>query len=108
MRDNSPWFVVCSTNRSSCDERDQWAANRLFEVPTMNAPPEHNVTGVDYTQRSHLTYSGPIIDIHAHVMVTRPGDPATGPPTGQGPGASIEQAGVMLGIAENFGIVQTV
>jgi len=81
---------------------------QLFsEIQTMSAPPEHNVTGIDYSQRSHLTYRGPIIDFHAHVMVTRPGDSPTGPPTGQGPGASSEQAQIMLRIADEFCIVQT-
>ena len=58
----------------------------------MTAPPEFNVTGIDYAERGHLRYHGPIIDFHAHVMITRPGDSPTGPPTGTGPGASIAQA----------------
>lgn len=70
--------------------------------------PEHNVTGIDYTQREHLVHTGPIIDIHTHVMVTRPGDPINGPPTGKGPGASLEQAETMLEIGRTFGIVHTV
>jgi hypothetical protein len=69
--------------------------------------PEHNVTGVDYADRRHFRYVGPLIDSHAHVMVTRPGDPATGPPTGTGPGASLDQAAVMLRVAADFGIVKT-
>ena len=72
------------------------------------SPLEHNVTGINYAQRGHLRYSGPIIDIHTHVMITRPGDPPSGAPLGQGPGASIEQAETMLAIAEEFGIVHTV
>lgn len=71
-------------------------------------PPEHNVTGIDYEQRGHLAYLGPIIDIHAHVMVTRPGDPPTGPPLGTGPGASLAQAETVLRVAEEFGIGQTI
>jgi hypothetical protein len=71
-------------------------------------PPEYNVTGIDYAQRGHFRYSGPILDVHAHVMVTRPGDPAGGPPLGAGPGASIAQAETMLEVAREFGIVQTV
>lgn len=67
-------------------------------------PPEHNVTGIDYAQRQHLAYSGPIIDIHTHVMTTRPGDPFPPPP---GFGAS-EQADTMLQIGRTFGIVHTV
>jgi hypothetical protein len=71
------------------------------------APPEYNVTGIDYSDRLHFRYSGPIIDIHAHVTVTRPGDPKTGPPTGTGPGASPAQAHTMLAVAREFGIVRT-
>jgi hypothetical protein len=72
------------------------------------APPEHNVTGIDYSDRLHLHYTGPIIDIHAHVLQTRPGDPKDGPPLGIGPGASLDQAATMLEVAEEFGIVHTV
>jgi Amidohydrolase len=68
---------------------------------------EHNVTGVDYSDRLHFRYTGPLIDIHAHVMVTRPGDAPGGHPTGMGPGASIEQAEIMLDVAREFGIVKT-
>src|SRR5262245_62348202 len=68
---------------------------------------EHNVTGQDYGDRLHFCYSGPIIDIHAHVFQTRPGDPKAGPPLGTGPGASLEQAQTMLEVAEQFGIVRT-
>jgi hypothetical protein len=71
------------------------------------SPPEHNVTGIDYAERSHLRYDGPIIDFHAHVMVTRPGDPQSGPPTGKGPGASTDQAAMMLDVGTEFGIHQT-
>jgi hypothetical protein len=71
------------------------------------APPEYNVTGIDYSDRRHFRYIGPLIDVHAHVMVTRPGDPKTGPPTGTGPGASIAQAENMLDVAREFGIVRT-
>src|SRR5688500_9180795 len=70
---------------------------------TTAAPPEHNVTGIDYSQRGHLTYAGPVIDIHTHVMSTRPGDPMHVPGTG-----SIEQAMTMLEVARTFGIVHTV
>ena len=71
-------------------------------------PPEHNITGIDYADRGHFTYHGPIIDIHAHVLRTRPDDPPHGPPKGVGPGASIEQAEIMLGIGATFGVEQTV
>ncbi len=70
--------------------------------------PEYNVTGIDYGKRRHLRYAGPpLIDIHAHVMQTRPNDPAQGPPLGTGPGASTEQAAVMLEVAAEFGISRT-
>jgi hypothetical protein len=72
------------------------------------SPPEYNVTGIDYADRRHLRYQGPIIDFHAHVMMTRPGDPPTGPPLGKGPGATIEQAETMLDVGSEFGIHQTV
>lgn len=71
-------------------------------------PPEYNVTGQDYSQRGHFRHAGPLLDIHAHVTVTRPGDPAQGPPLGKGPGASIAQAETMLDVAREFGISQTV
>jgi hypothetical protein len=70
--------------------------------------PEHNVTGIDYTQRGHFKYAGPLIDLHAHVMVTRPDDPVNAPPKGYGPGASIAQAEVMLEVAAEFGITRTI
>ena len=79
----------------------------MSATSTPPALPEHNVTGIDYTDREHFRYSGPLIDIHSHVMITRPGDPKTGPPTGKGPGASIAQAETMLAAAEEFGIVRT-
>src|SRR5262249_13132622 len=69
--------------------------------------PEHNVTGVDFADRGHFHYSGPLIDIHAHVYQTRPTDPKSGPPTGTGPGASMEQAESMLSVAKSFGVVRT-
>jgi predicted TIM-barrel fold metal-dependent hydrolase len=72
------------------------------------APPEHNVTGIDYGDRLHFRYHGPLIDIHAHVLRTRPDDPANGPPKGTGPGASTDQAAVMLDVAAGFGVEQTV
>jgi hypothetical protein len=71
-------------------------------------PPEHNVTGIDYSDRGHFRYHGRLIDVHAHVLRTRPDDPANGPPKGTGPGASLEQAALMLDVAEEFGIGQTV
>jgi hypothetical protein len=71
------------------------------------SPSEHNATGVDYADRAHFRYPGPLIDIHAHVYQTRPTDPKSGPPTGTGPGASMAQAETMLAVAEEFGVVRT-
>jgi predicted TIM-barrel fold metal-dependent hydrolase len=72
------------------------------------APPEDNVTGQDFGDRSHFRYNGPpIFDVHAHVMQTRPTDPKNGPPVGSGPGATTTQAEEMLAVAAEFGIVRT-
>jgi hypothetical protein len=71
-------------------------------------PPEYNVTGVDYSAREHLTYRGPILDFHAHVMATRPGDPESGPPLGTGPNASTDEAALMLEVGREFGVGPTV
>src|SRR6185295_14770070 len=70
-------------------------------------PPEHNTTGIDYADRGHFTYSGPLIDIHAHVMVTRPDDPPNAPPKGSGPGGTVTQAETMLEVAKEFAITRT-
>jgi hypothetical protein len=75
-------------------------------MSTVTAP-EHNQTGVDFADRRPFTYSGPLIDFHAHVMQTRPGDPKNGPPLGTGPGASLEQAEMMLDVGREFGVVRT-
>jgi predicted TIM-barrel fold metal-dependent hydrolase len=40
-------------------------------------------------------------------MMTRPTDPPQGPPVGTGPGASSDQAAVMLDVAAEFGIERT-
>ena len=63
-------------------------------------PPEHNRTGIDFGDRAHLRYGGPpLLDIHAHVVRTRPeGAPAGEPPT------SLAQAEAMLAVAEDFGV----
>lgn len=70
-------------------------------------PPEYNVTGIDYRNRQHFTYTGPLIDVHAHVMRTRPTDPPDGPPARGEEGATTEQAEQMLRVAETFGIQLT-
>jgi predicted TIM-barrel fold metal-dependent hydrolase len=64
----------------------------------MANPPEHNVTGIDFGQRGHFTYAGPLIDVHAHVMRTKL-EGAQGP----GPDA-LEQAATMLDVAAEFGV----
>jgi hypothetical protein len=71
-----------------------------------SALPEHNITGIDFADRRHFRYTGPLIDLHAHVYLTRPTDPKVGPPS-NGPGASISQAEIMLEAAREFGIVRT-
>jgi hypothetical protein len=71
---------------------------------TPTAPPEHNVTGQDYADRRHLRYAGPpIIDVHAHVMQTRP-EAKDGQPAPDGPAGPLEQASVMLDVAAEFGV----
>src|SRR5437879_2264557 len=79
----------------------------MSAVAKTTGSPEHNVTGLDYADRRHLRYTGPLIDMHAHVTVTRPGDPASGPPPGTGPAASLDQAATMLEVGRQFGIVKT-
>jgi hypothetical protein len=79
----------------------------MTSTTTATEPLEHNITGIDYSDRGHFRYAGPVIDVHAHVLLTRPGDPKNGPPSGTGPGASTGQAETMLEVAEEFGIVRT-
>jgi hypothetical protein len=70
--------------------------------------PEHNMTGMDFSNRQHLVYTGPsLIDIHSHILQTRPTDPPQGPPGGTGPGASLDQAETMLDVAREFGVSRT-
>lgn len=76
--------------------------------PAASSTPEHNVTGIDYSRREHFRYRGPIIDIHAHVTLTRPGEPPSGPRSEEGPGATAEQAEVMLEVGREFGVCQTI
>jgi predicted TIM-barrel fold metal-dependent hydrolase len=76
---------------------------------TAAAPPEHNVTGIDFNERGHFRYNGaPLIDFHSHVFQTRPGDPADGPPLGTGPGASLAAAEMMFDVAREFHISRIV
>jgi predicted TIM-barrel fold metal-dependent hydrolase len=74
------------------------------------AVPEHNVTGVHFADRGHFRYNGPVIDIHAHLYLTRASDPPAGPPIGSGPGpdASLAAAETMLAVADEFAVVHTV
>ena len=73
------------------------------------SPPEYNVTGLDYGQRSHFTYSGsPIIDFHAHVTMTSPEDKAAGPAGGWGDKGTSDSAALMLDVAAEFGVAQVV
>jgi predicted TIM-barrel fold metal-dependent hydrolase len=66
---------------------------------------EDNVTGQDYADHAHFRYSGSsILDVHAHVMRTRPTDPKTGPPPTTGPDATTSQAEMMSEVAREFGI----
>jgi predicted TIM-barrel fold metal-dependent hydrolase len=79
-----------------------------MSAPVATTALEHNVTGQDYGERRHFRYAGPpLVDVHTHVLQTRPGDPVNGPPSGQGPDASIEQAETMLDVAREFGIART-
>jgi hypothetical protein len=62
------------------------------------APPEHNVTGLDFGRRDHFTYAGPLIDAHAHVMRTKPEGAA------EPGGDALDQAATMLEAAAEFGV----
>lgn len=74
----------------------------------MPNPPESNVTGQDYTERSHfLKLPFPILDFHAHVTTTHESDKPEGPAGGHGATGTTEAAATMLRIGEEFGIVQT-
>jgi hypothetical protein len=68
----------------------------------MSAPPEHNITGLDYGDRRHFRYAGPpLFDAHAHVTRTKP-DAKDAPPTDP----TLDQAATMLGVAEEFGVAR--
>jgi hypothetical protein len=75
-------------------------------APPAPAPPEYNITGIDYSERGHFRFHGPIIDFHAHVMQTRSGDPRDGAPRSDAE-PSLAQAETMLAVAGEFGIVRT-
>jgi predicted TIM-barrel fold metal-dependent hydrolase len=67
--------------------------------------PEYNVTGLDFNDRRHFRYAGPpLIDIHAHVTLTRPTHPPELAGTGEG---SLAPAATMLEVAAEFGITRT-
>jgi hypothetical protein len=80
----------------------------MSSTTTTAEPIEHNVTGVDFNERQHFRYTGPLLDIHAHVLQTRPTDPVNGPPSSTGPGASLAQAETMLEVAQEFGVQRTI
>jgi hypothetical protein len=78
----------------------------MDDTTATSSPPEYNVTGVDYRDRSHFRYHGPLIDIHAHVTLTHATTPKRdGPPPA--PQTMLEQAATMLEVAEEFGITRT-
>lgn len=61
--------------------------------------PDYNATGQDFGRREHLGYSGPpVIDVHAHVTMTKPDESAEGASTA---------AELMLAAAAEFGIGRT-
>ncbi len=66
------------------------------------APPEYNVTGQDYADRSHFRRDAPpVVDLHAHVTQTRPPDDKTSEP-------ALDQAATMLDVAAEFGVAHVV
>jgi hypothetical protein len=68
----------------------------MSDATTTTGPPEHNVTGQDFTRREHFRYQGPpLIDVHAHVMVLK-----------EGPDAGLGQAQRMMEVAEEFGVAR--
>jgi predicted TIM-barrel fold metal-dependent hydrolase len=66
------------------------------------APPEHNVTGQDFADRRHFGYAGPpLIDMHAHVTLTKPTEGIPGASDLQ---PNLDQAEIMLEVAREFGV----
>jgi Amidohydrolase len=76
-------------------------------TPAKDSTPEYNVTGISYADRRHFRYDGPLIDVHAHVTMTHPDEPADGWPGGSGRAGDLTQAETMLAVAREFGIVRT-
>src|SRR5687767_1236931 len=77
-------------------------------MSAIQSSPEYNVTGIDYAQRGHFRYTGPIIDFHTHVMTTSASDPKNAPRMQVASDASVEQARIMLEAGRELGIEQTV
>jgi hypothetical protein len=64
------------------------------------APPEHNVTGIDFANVTHFRYAGPpIVDVHAHVMVVRPPEKPDQPVE-----EPLGQPATMFTAADEFGV----
>lgn len=64
-------------------------------------PPEHNVTGIDFGERSHFRYAGPpLIDVHAHVTLPRPPE-QQGQPAGE---PFLEPAELLMAAADEFDV----
>lgn len=70
---------------------------------TAPAAPEYNVTGLDYADRRHFVYGGPLIDAHTHLTLTHPTESKDGPPPAATP-AALEQAEQMAEVAREFGV----
>jgi predicted TIM-barrel fold metal-dependent hydrolase len=69
----------------------------MSAISIASEPPEYNVTGLDYADRRHFRYTGPpLIDMHAHVTLTKPNEPEHQP--------NLDQADIMLGVAKEFGV----
>ena len=67
-----------------------------------SAAPEYNLTGIDFRDWSHFRYfESPLLDIHAHVVRTRPVGESDPEPVG------LSQAETMLSVAKDFGIACT-
>ena len=71
------------------------------------SPPEYNITGISYADRSHFRYGGPLIDVHSHITMTDPAESTSGFPGGAGRSGSIAQAELLLETAREFGIERT-